>query len=57
MPTTSLVAAAALVRQAQRIPANKPAALVEVESHQGVADERQSGVGSALVGVQLDEAA
>ena len=53
----SLVAAAALVRQAQRIVADESASLVEAERHQDGAGEKHSGVGSALVGVQLDEAA
>lgn len=57
MPAMSLVTAAASVRQAQRIVADEPAALVEAEGHQAVAGESQSGVGSSLVGVQLYDAA
>ena len=36
----SLVAAAAFVRQSQRIVADEPAALVEAERHQAVAGEK-----------------
>lgn len=57
MPATSLVAASASVRHAQRIVAEEPAALVEAESHQGAAGESQAGVGRSLVGVQLYDAA
>jgi hypothetical protein len=57
MSATSLVAAAALVRQAQRIPANELDAFIEAERHQDVADEKHSDVGSTFVGVQLDETA
>lgn len=57
MPATSLVAAAALVRQTLRIVVDEPGVLVEAARHQDIVGERHSGVGSTFVGVQLDEAA
>jgi len=57
MSARSLVVAAALVRQTQRIPANELDAFIEAERHQDVADEKHSDVGSTFVGVQLYDAA